>query len=303
MKLTHFNEFGMAHMVDVGEKEDTKRTAIARGKIWMKSETVERIRDGQIKKGDVLSVAQIGGIMGAKSTSQLIPMCHNLFLTGSDIRFQIHDDGVQIEAKTSTVGKTGVEMEALTAVALAGLTIYDMCKAIDKEMKIGDIKLIKKTGGKSADYMSKENTGRVVSINISQEKGKIKQALEKGVFLEDHGLEHDAHAGKWHRQVSLLGLESIEKMRKEGLEDLVPGIFAENITTEGVILYELPVGTKIVIGETIHEVTQIGKECHSGCEISRKVGKCVMPEEGIFTKVLKGGLIEKGDKIEIIPWI
>lgn len=300
MQLTHFNEHGRAHMVNVGEKEDTKRNAIARGKIWMKKETVRRIRGKEIKKGDVLSVAQIGGIMGAKKTSDLIPMCHNIFLTGSDIRFEVHDDGVQIEAKVSTVGKTGVEMEALTAVSIAALTIYDMCKAIDKEMVIGDVKLIKKTGGKSGEYMFKENTGKVVSINISKEKGVVKKPIGEGVFIENFGLEDDAHSGNWHRQVSLLGMESVEKMKKQGVEGLVPGIFAENITTEGIILYEIPVGTKIVIGETIHEVTQIGKECHTGCEIAQKVGKCVMPKEGIFTKVLKGGTIREGDKIEVI---
>lgn len=300
MKLTHFNEYGKAYMVDVGEKDETKRIAVARGKILMKKETIERITDGSMKKGDVLSVAQIGGIMGAKKTSDIIPMCHNIFLTGCDIRFQIQDDGINIEAETKTTGKTGVEMEALTAVSIAALTIYDMCKAIDKEMIIKDIKLIKKTGGKSGDYMSKENIGRVVSINISKEKGVVKTPLVEGLFIENFGLENDAHSGKWHRQVSLLGMESFEKMKNEGVEGLVPGIFAENITTEGIILYELPIGTKLAIGETIHEVTQIGKECHSGCEIAQKVGKCVMPKEGIFTRVLKGGVIQAEDRIEVI---
>lgn len=153
MDFTHFNEEGRAHMVNVGEKGDTKRLAIARGKITMKLETVEKIRQGLIKKGDVLSVAQVGGIMAAKKTSDLIPMCHNIFLTGSDIRFNILNDGIEVEAEVSTFGKTGVEMEALTAVSLACLTIYDMCKAIDKKMLIEDIRLIKKTGGKSGDIM------------------------------------------------------------------------------------------------------------------------------------------------------
>ena len=156
MKLTHFNESGRARMVDVGSKDDTKRLAIARGKIWMQEETIRRIREGKIKKGDVLSVAQIAGIMGAKNTSNLIPMCHNIFITGSDIDFEIQEDGVVIEAQLSTIGKTGIEMEALTAVSLAALTIYDMCKAIDKEMRIGDIRLVKKTGGKSGDYILEE---------------------------------------------------------------------------------------------------------------------------------------------------
>ena len=300
MEFTHFNEYGRAHMVEVGHKEDTKRTAVARGKIKMKIDTIQKIREGLIKKGDVLSVAQIGGIMGAKRTSELIPMCHSILLTGADIRFDIMDDCIEIEAETRTTGKTGVEMEALTAVSITCLTIYDMCKAIDKSMIISDIRLVKKTGGKSGVYMSNELKGKVLSINISNEKGVVKTPIKEGIFVEDFGLENDAHGGNWHRQVSLLGIESFEKMTKQGVEGLVPGIFAENITTEGIILYELPVGTKLVIGETIQEVTQIGKECHTGCESAQKVGKCVMPKEGIFTKVIKGGLIKEGDIIEII---
>ncbi|SHE45750.1 cyclic pyranopterin phosphate synthase [Tissierella praeacuta DSM 18095] len=300
MEFTHFNKYGRAHMVEVGEKEDTKRKAIARGKIRMKKDTIQKIKDGLMKKGDVLSVAQIGGIMGAKKTSDLIPMCHNIFLTGADIRFNILDDTIEVESEVKTVGKTGVEMEALTAVSLACLTIYDMSKAIDKDMVIEDIRLIKKTGGKTGDYVRKEVRGRVLSINISDKKGVVKEPIKEGLFIENSGLENDAHSGNWHRQVSLLGIESFEKMENQGIEGLVPGVFAENITTEGIILYELPVGTKLIIGETIQEVTQIGKECHTGCAIAKKVGKCVMPKEGIFTKVLKGGLIKEGDIIEII---
>ena len=266
----------------------------------MQKETIEKIRAGVIEKGDVLSVAQIGGIMGAKKTSELIPMCHNLFLTGADIRFNILEDAIEVESEVKTIGKTGVEMEALTAVSIACLTIYDMCKAVDKDMVIEDIMLIKKTGGKSGDYVREKLKGKVLSINISKEKGVIKKPIKEGLFIEDFGLKGDAHSGKWHRQVSLLGIESFDKMENQGIEGLEPGVFAENITTEGLILYELPIGTKLKIGTTIHEVTQIGKECHTGCAISQKVGKCVMPKEGIFTKVLKGGVIREGDTIEVI---
>ncbi|SCG84544.1 Molybdenum cofactor biosynthesis protein C [Proteiniborus sp. DW1] len=157
MKFTHFNESGRAHMVEVSEKNDTKRVAVAVGNIKMKKETINMIKDGLIKKGDVLSVAQIGGIMGAKKTSDLIPMCHNIFLTGADISFNILEDSIEIQSEVKTVGKTGVEMEALTAVSLAALTIYDMCKAVDKDMVIGDIKLIRKSGGKSGEYIRKED--------------------------------------------------------------------------------------------------------------------------------------------------
>lgn len=156
--LTHFNKEGRAKMVDVGNKNETKRKAIAVGKIVMKKETLDNIVSQNITKGDVLSVAQVAGIMGAKETSHLIPMCHNLFLTGVDIHFQIDHENLAIlvQAEVETFGKTGVEMEALTAVTMATLTIYDMCKAIDKGMVIEDIKLIEKTGGKSGTYRRKE---------------------------------------------------------------------------------------------------------------------------------------------------
>ncbi|GAA0116442.1 MOSC domain-containing protein [Clostridium senegalense] len=148
--------------------------------------------------------------------------------------------------------------------------------------------------------MKNNVTGKVISINISDKKGIIKQPIEVGVFEEDFGLKDDAHGGKWHRQVSLLAQESIDKMTNLGVEGLVPGKFAENITTEGMVLYTLPVGTLLKIGETIQEVTQIGKECHSGCAIKQAVGKCIMPKEGIFTKVIKGGKVKAGDTIEVI---
>ena len=153
MDFTHFNEDGRARMVNVGDKEDTKRVAKAYGRIRMKKETIQLIKDGLIKKGDVLSVAQVGGIMASKRTSDIIPMCHNIFITGSNIRFNILEDAIEIESEVKTVGKTGVEMEALMAVSVAALTIYDMCKAVDRGMVIEEIKLMKKSGGKSGDFI------------------------------------------------------------------------------------------------------------------------------------------------------
>ncbi|WMJ79744.1 MOSC domain-containing protein [Clostridium sp. MB40-C1] len=141
---------------------------------------------------------------------------------------------------------------------------------------------------------------KVIAVNISEKKGVVKHPIEKGFFKKEHGLEGDAHAGNWHRQVSLLGQESIDKMKKLGLDKLSVGDFAENITTEGIVLYKIPVGTKLKIGETEMEVTQIGKKCHKGCEIQKLVGDCIMPREGIFTIVIKEGWIKPGDEIKII---
>lgn len=141
---------------------------------------------------------------------------------------------------------------------------------------------------------------KVLAVNSSEKKGEIKRPVVQGYFEVNSGLQGDAHAGNWHRQVSLLGNESIDKIRKLGFGQLDPGSFAENITTEGVVLFELPVGTRLKVGETLIEVTQIGKECHKGCAIREKTGDCVMPREGIFTKVLSPGWIKAGDAIEII---
>ncbi len=139
---------------------------------------------------------------------------------------------------------------------------------------------------------------KVISVNISKAKGTKKEPVEFAEVIENFGIKGDSHAGNWHRQVSLLAVESIEKARGWGL-DVSSGDFAENITTEGINLLALPIGTKIKISDVVLEVTQIGKTCHDKCEIFKKVGKCIMPTEGIFTKVLKGGIIKKDDEILI----
>lgn len=140
-------------------------------------------------------------------------------------------------------------------------------------------------------------SGKVVSINISEKKGTPKKQIAEGVLIEDFGFEGDAHAGKWNRQVSLLGVESIEKAKKGPTDGLCHGVFAENVTTEGIELYTLPVGTRLRVGECEIEISQIGKECHEGCAVSKLVGQCVMPREGVFAVVRKGGVVRAGDVI------
>lgn len=153
VNLTHVDETGRAKMVDVSGKEATERVAVAQGEVMMQVHTFELIRDGMIKKGDVLTVAQVAGIMAAKRTSELIPMCHPLPLLDISVNLSLDNSlpGVRIEATVKTIAKTGVEMEALTAVAVAGLTVYDMAKSAEKTMRIQNIRLVKKTGGKSGD--------------------------------------------------------------------------------------------------------------------------------------------------------
>ena len=154
--LTHLDQTGAAHMVDVGGKADTQREAVATGRIDMIPEAARAIRDGTALKGDVLAVARVAGIMAAKRTSDLIPLCHPLPLTRVAIDLAVDETGVTATATAATAGKTGVEMEALTAVSVALLTIYDMAKAIDKGMVIGGVRLLTKTGGKSGDWAASE---------------------------------------------------------------------------------------------------------------------------------------------------
>ena len=159
-KLTHFNADGQAVMVDVGGKAATRRRAVARGAVSMAPATLQRILDRSVEKGDVFAVARLAGIMAAKQTPQLIPLCHPLLLSSVTVEFvpEPATGRVLIEAEVTLVGQTGVEMEALTAVAVAGLTIYDMCKAIDKAMTIDAIRLVEKTGGKSGRFVRPEET-------------------------------------------------------------------------------------------------------------------------------------------------
>ena len=156
--FTHFNEQGRARMVDVGEKPSSRRAAVAAGRVLVNDGTFELIRSGGIKKGDVLTVAQIAGVMGAKRTFELIPMCHIVPLNGIDLELRLNEEkkSIEISATVSCDGKTGVEMEALTAVATAALTVYDMCKAVQRDIAITDIRLLGKSGGIHGDYTRDE---------------------------------------------------------------------------------------------------------------------------------------------------
>ena len=160
-ELTHIDSSGKARMVDVSDKSDTRRVAVAEGRIFMKRETLDMIEASEIAKGDVLAVARIAGISAAKRTSELIPLCHIILITSVKIDFSSFitekTTGINITAKVTSTGKTGVEMEALTAVSVAGLTIYDMCKAVDRSMTISDVRLLEKRGGRSGTWKASEH--------------------------------------------------------------------------------------------------------------------------------------------------
>lgn len=315
--LTHINEQGRARMVDVSAKQKTQRVARAAGFVRMAPATLELVRTGGCKKGDVLAVAQVAGIMAAKRCWELVPMCHPIQLTGVDVRFELVDDergcGVAIEAECRCCGETGVEMEALTAASVAGLTVYDMLKATQRDMVVDDVRLLEKSGGASGHFVRAEvgdagdkagaavpavADASVVAVSISEKKGTRKKPQESIELVVGHGVEGDAHAGNWHRMVSLLPEESVDSMR-EVLPNLSAGDFAENILTRGLSLKELPVGTVLTVGECELVVTQIGKKCHNDCEIHRLTGKCVMPTDGVFAVVTRGGTVRPGDPIHV----
>ena len=344
--LTHINEQGRARMVDVSAKQKTQRVARAAGFVRMAPATLELVRTGGCKKGDVLAVAQVAGIMAAKRCWELVPMCHPIQLTGVDVRFELvggavcgggaggaagagddacrgagADCGVAIEATCRCCGETGVEMEALTAASVAGLTVYDMLKAHQRDMVIDGVRLLEKSGGASGHFVrgadgcangegsvdAAEPAGTacatgpaasVVAVSISEKKGTRKKPQESIELVVGHGVEGDAHAGNWHRMLSLLPEESVDSMR-EVLPNLSAGDFAENILTRGLSLKELPVGTVLTVGECELVVTQIGKKCHNDCEIHRLTGKCVMPTDGVFAVVTRGGTVRPGDPIHV----
>ena len=331
--LTHVNEQGRARMVDVSAKPRTARVARAASFVRMGPDTLELVRTGGCKKGDVLAVAQVAGIMAAKRCWELVPMCHPIALTGADVSFSLVDAparcGVAIEATCRCTGETGVEMEALTAASVAALTVYDMLKAHQRDMVVESTRLLEKDGGKSGHFVAAEKCGEVASsapapapatprgrveaVSVSERKGTRKVPRDSIEFVVGTGVAGDAHAGAWHRQVSLLPAESVDRMREallcrqdveagrvDAASELGPGAFAENVLVRGMDLASLPVGTTLAAGDARLVVTQIGKTCHADCEIRRLVGTCVMPTDGIFCVVTRAGTLRAGDEVRVV---
>ena len=297
--LTHLDGTGRARMVDVGEKVVTRRQAIAFGSIRVGAETLEKLTAGKIAKGDAWATARLAGITGAKRTSDLIPLTHPLRLDA--VRVHLAPWGaerVAVFAEALATDRTGVEMEAMTAASVALLTMYDMTKAVSRGAVIEGVELLSKTGGKSGDWLGAGiELGRVEKLAVSTGKGTPKDPCDEGMLQAEFGIQGDAHGGDWHRQVSLLGVESIQKMKEKGLK-VDFGSFAENVATSGVCLYELPVGSLMLAGDgAILEVSQIGKECHSKCAVYHTAGDCVMPREGIFVRVRAGGPLRTGERL------
>ncbi|MCX7970599.1 MAG: cyclic pyranopterin monophosphate synthase MoaC [Negativicutes bacterium] len=302
--LTHINSQGQACMVDVTGKTPTVRTACASATVQLTEKTARAIEDDQVAKGDVLAAARIAGIMAAKQTSRLIPLCHDipLGLVQIDFRLCHRRNQLRIFTYARTTAATGVEMEALSAASVAALTVYDMCKGMDKGIWVRNIRLDGKTGGKSGYWLRPGGgVGVVKAVCRSERKHVAKQEVERAELRPDWGMVGDAHAGEQagDRQLSLLAIESYRRQFPD--RQLPPfGTFAENLTTEGLDLPTLPLGARLLVGSCEVEVSKIGKICHHRCAIYQQSGDCVMPREGIFVRVLNGGTVAAGDLIRVV---
>ncbi len=296
--LTHQDIEGRVKMVDVSRKDSTLRVATAFSSMFAGEKAFSLLKSGELAKGDAWAASRVAAIMAAKKTSEFIPLTHPIRLDSVRVDlFPFGKDRIGCFATACAFDRTGVEMEAMVAATTAMLNMYDMVKGVDKGARIEQTCLVCKSGGKSGDWLAESAAvGRIEKLATSKGKGTPKDPRDEAVLKVNFGLENDAHGGDWHRQVSMLGVESIEKMRRQGL-NVDFGSFAENIATSGVCLYELPVGSLIWCENgVVMQVTQIGKECHTKCAVYYKAGDCVMPREGIFTIVLAGGPVKTGER-------
>lgn len=298
------------HMIDVSSKTETRRCATAEGFLRMRRETLKMIREGLIPKGDVLSVSQTAGMLAAKQTAHLIPLCHPLLPASIEVTFDIwsSEDGVTIRGTVIGIGRTGFEMEALIAVTIAALNLYDMCKNVEKGMLLESVRLVSKSGGKSGRYEANAPSriaqrGQVVAVSLGYDMGP-KRPVAEAVLEEGVGFRGDIHAGT-ERQVSLLALETVERflgilrelnpvMMETQKIRIDPGDSAENLLIQGIHLAGLPIGAQLRVGpEAIIEVIQVGKEFH-------KPGFFLLPLEGVFGSVVRGGVVKPGAEVTVL---
>jgi cyclic pyranopterin phosphate synthase len=296
--FTHLDSAGKLHMVDVGGKAATTRRAVAAGFLQLPPDVLALLIQEK-GKGDAFGSSRVAGIMAAKRTSDLLPLTHPLKIDRIALTLAPWQaDKIAVFCDVAATDRTGVEMEAMVGASVALLNLYDMTKAVTKAARLREVRLLFKSGGKSGIWMGEGiATGQVEKLAVSKSKGVPKDPCDRAILRENHGLESDAHAGDWHRQVSLLGVESIAKMKQQGLK-VDFGSFAENVAVSGLCLYELPIGSLLFSSRgVLLEVTQIGKECHTKCAVYQKAGDCVMPREGIFARVSSGGELAAGDSL------
>ncbi len=270
MELTHLDEHGAARMVDVSEKKVTTRDALAEGFIRMRPETLALITAGGMPKGDVFAVARVAGIMAAKRTSDLIPMCHPLPIDSVKVDIRpVPPDRVHILARVRCTHKTGVEMEALTAASVAALTVYDMCKAVDRGMCIENVKLMEKSGGKSGAYR-----------RATLESARV-----------------DTLSPETMEDVSLLSGETLDLMRALDYRGLCMKKFKADLVTRGLDYTALRAGDLLEIGGAAIEITRTGKHCYPECPLRQENIACTLSRDVAFGKIVQAGSIAAGDGI------
>lgn len=289
MELSHIDENGLPEMVDVSEKSVTNREAFAQAVVTMTPDTMKKILNNDIKKGDVISVAKIAGIMAAKKTSSLIPLCHQIPLTSVKIDFlPMSKYKLKITSKVNCKYSTGVEMEALTAVTVAALTIYDMCKAVDRGMRVDDVYLLKKSGGCSGTF---ENA-IVKKIFLKVKKGGNKLCMAE-CNLDEEGIESFTTGDK---AVSLLDENAFLSIENNN-DSFCARKFYANFVTEGLAFSDMKVGSRISIADAIIEITQVGKQCFEECELLINKSPCLLRNNCAFGKIIKPGNVRVGSQI------
>jgi len=281
--------------VDVSKKPDTERKAVALGRIYTTPDVINLLKERKIEKGDVLEISKAVGLLGAKQVPLYFPFCHPLLITDIEVDIKVFGTGIlEISAIVKNVGKTGVEIEAITAVSLTALNIYDMLKRYDRWIKIGEIQLVEKSGGKSG-YVKREFEfeGRVLKVAKSEERG-IKEPQEEIKLIENFGVEGDVHAGT-EREVSIFPLEALRLTPPHVLREINPLEMTENIMMVGIPDYLLLPGKKLEIGGVLLEVMEIGKQ-----EYVNSGKPYVVSRWGRFCKVLKGGVVKPGDSVRLL---
>lgn len=291
MELSHINENGLPEMVDVSDKAITYREADAQAVVVMNPETMKKILNNELKKGNVISVAKIAGVMAAKQTSSLIPLCHQIPLISVKIDFShLSADKLRITSKVNCKYYTGVEMEALTAVSIAALTIYDMCKAIDHGMRVEDVYLLKKSGGRSGEFFHSS----IKKIFLKTQKGGNKLCIAE-CMLDEEGIDGFT---KGDKAVSLLDINAFFSIENNN-ESFCARKFYANFITEGLDYSELKIGTRINVGDGVIEITQVGKQCFEECDLLISNKPCLLRNNCAFAKIIKIGKVKIGSAISI----
>lgn len=295
MELSHVDENGNANMVDVSDKKITERIAEAMAYVHMKPETLKLIMENGMKKGDVLAVAKTAGIMAAKNTSSLIPLCHFIPLTKVEVRIEPEGaDKLLVRSFVKCIYQTGVEMEALVAVQAAALTIYDMCKAVDRSMSIEQVVLLKKDGGRSGLYLRNESP-RVTKLFLRPVKRQALLSLSV-MHIDECGVEGFTEG---NRAVSLLDSAAVVEMEEKQYQGFCMKKFYGNLVTDGLNYARLNIGDILTIGDVQLKITEIGKPCFEECEILKAGQVCSLKSGCAFAKVVRKGIISRGDTIEL----